>query len=166
MKKFYTLILVFVGICASAVMANAATTYRSVVFNKTDGEKFALTVESGMTTLVSDGYITMSCDLGVVSLPVSDVTSWTFSTEPGTDFKVAGVDTPAEDLDLVELVVNEGSLTLNGLAEGSKVMLVSVDGRVVASTVGEGTLTLPISSLHAGVYILTYNDKSIKIALK
>lgn len=165
MKKFYTLILVFVGICASAVMANAAT-YRSVVFNKTDGEKFALTVESGMTTLVSDGYITMSCDLGVISLATSEVNSWTFSTERGTDFEVAGIGTPEVDQNSVELIVNEGSLTLNGLAAGSKVMLVSVDGRVAASAVAEGSLTLPTSVLNAGVYILTYNDKSIKIALK
>lgn len=163
MKKFYTLILALVGVCWAVIPAKAEG-YRSVVFNQTDGTTLAITVETGMSTLVTDGYITMSCEKGVLSLPAAEVTGWTFSREPGTDFEIAGIETP--EADAVEVVVGTDDIALHGLAAGTKVMLTAVDGRVVASTTSTDTVSIPTGHLTTGVYILTYNDKSIKIALK
>ena len=164
MKKFYALILALVGVCGSTVPADAAD-YRSVVFNKTDGTSLALTVESGMTTLVTPGFITLSCDKGVISLPTSELKGWTFSKELGVDFDVAGVDTPEADSRL-DVALGAGELTLNGLAASSKVMLTAVNGQVVVSAVASDSYTIPTGNLTSGVYILTVNDKSLKIALK
>ncbi len=162
MKKFYSLILALIGLCM--FVPAKAENYRSVVFSRTDGTTLALTVESGMSTIVADGSITMSCEIGILSLPTSEITKWTFSTQPGMDFGLAGIDAPQADA--VEVIVSDGAIALNGLADGSKVMLTAVDGRVVASMTASGHATLSTSGLHGGVYILTYNDKSLKIALK
>ena len=162
MKKIYSLFLALVGLCM--FVPAKADNYRSVVFSRVDGTTMALTVESGMSTIVADGAITMSCEIGIVSLPTSEITKWTFSTEPGMDFGLAGIDAP--EADLVEVVVSDGFVTLNGLPAGSKVMLTAIDGRVVASMNANGQATLSTDGLRGGVYILTFNDKSLKIALK
>ena len=89
MKKFYSLIFALMGLCM--FVPAKAETYKSVVFHKTDGTTLALTVESGLTTVVGSGEIAMSCDLGIITLPTTEVTKWTFSTEPGMDFGLAGI---------------------------------------------------------------------------
>lgn len=163
MKKFYSLILALIGL--NIAMPSVAETYRSVVFSRTDGTTLALTVESGMSTIVADGSITMSCDAGVISLPTDEITKWTFSTEPGMDFSTAGIETPATDA--VDVIIGTDAITINGLADGAKVMLTGIDGRIAAATAAAaGHANLSTANLHGGIYILTFNNKSIKIALK
>lgn len=165
MKKFYSLIFALMGLCM--FVPAKAETYKSVVFHKTDGTTLALTVESGLTTVVGSGEIAMSCDLGIITLPTTEVTKWTFSTEPGMDFGLAGINTPEADANAaVEVTVGSGYVSLAGLQDGSSVMLTSIDGRVVAAKTAAGDVTIPTDQLTAGVYILTFNDKSLKIALK
>lgn len=162
MKRIFILMFSIVGMILTAIPTRAEV-YRSVVFNRTDGSKLALTVESGMKTQVKHGLIIMEFEQGVIKYPCSDFTGWTFSKDLGLDFE-AGVSNRQEDV--VEVKIGSDNILINGLAAGSRVMLAALDGSIIASLTADDVVSIPVENLTPGIYVLTYNDKSLKIALK
>ena len=137
--------------------------YKSVVINQPGGGFMAVTIEDGMSTKISDGNLVLTSSKGDIILPVSDVQNWTFSTEGGSNDLWAGVELPSGDE--VSYVQQADRIVFANLPVNSEVSLVSMDGRVVNRSKVSGSYELPLTGLQKGVYVLTFNDKSVKIAV-
>ncbi len=166
MRKLYSCALA--AAVALVALPTAAAAYKSVVVNHADGGTTKITMESGMTTKFDAGNLLLECDKGEIRLPVENLKNWTFSAENGLDNlwedkTLSGID--AVGSDVVGLEQTGERLLLTNLPEKSKVMLVSMEGRVVAMATATGTCELSLAGLSKGVYVLTYNEKSVKIAL-
>lgn len=161
MKK----LLLSVFVMVTAFMAGASVGgYKSIVLHHQDGTKLAITIEDGMTTKVGDGNLTLQCDKGTITKPLTDLKFWNYSLLPGEDFETAGIQ--LTESDTVGLIVENDRVVFQNLPAGSSVGLVSVDGRVLFSESACGYYEISLSELTHGVYILTYNGKSLKIAVK
>lgn len=160
MKKFYLPLLISLASVCSAEAAG----YKSVVVNQTNGTLWMITMEENMTTKVTEGNLVLTCSRGDITFPVKDIANWTFSTDGGADDLWAGVNLPEGDK---PGCVQEGDrIVLSNLPAGSRVMLASVDGRVVKAVSSvSGSYELSLVGLQSGVYVLTYNKESIKIAV-
>ncbi len=162
MKRIFTLL------CLLAVVASAGASikgYKSVLLNHTDGSSDIIAIEEDMTIEASAGVLTLSCAKGDIVISISDLRNWTYGTVSGQDNLWTGIESPIED----GVVVRMGAdcIELQNLPGGSDVMLTSIDGRVVRTVrVDGGYVSLPLADLRGGVYILTYNKKSLKIAVK
>jgi len=162
MKRIFTLLCLF----AMVVAANASIKgYKSVLLNHTDGSSDIIAIEEDMTVKASEGVLTLSCSKGDISVPISELRNWTYGTLSGQDDLWVGIESPIAD----DVVIRMGAdcVELLNLPGGSDVMLTAIDGRIVkAVSVNDGYVNLPLADLRGGVYILTYNKKSIKIAVK
>ena len=163
MKRIFTMVST-VLLAASAVFA-AGTGYRSIAVKHADHHLSVITIESGMTTKTSDGNLELSSDKGAITIPLSDVRNWTFSTEEGSSDKWASIGGVSED-SAVTIQLQEGCITLGNLPEGSSVSLTAINGvGVAAANSVSGEYTIPTDTLTKGIYILTVNNRSFKVAL-
>lgn len=166
MKKTFTLLLCWVAALAGVGASAATTDYKSIVVNRTDGTLTRITIESGMTTSIAEGEFVLSCAKGEIYIPMEETRNWSFSTEPGdADQLWAGIAGVDADGSSIELIWAGNSLTVTGLAADSRVSLVGMDGRVMKSAVATGEITLDLGGYQKGVYVLTVNKQSFKIAL-
>lgn len=149
----------------TAVYAGASFNgYKSVVFHRTDGTSLAVAIENEMTTCVSDGNVTLSCAKGDVVVPCDQLKYWNYSKSEGDGNLWQGLDLVGSDM--VGVVLESDRISLHNLPMDSRIGLYSVDGRVVVNAVVSGYYEIPTSGLVTGVYVLTYNGKSLKVAVK
>lgn len=161
MKKFLLLMLVM----ASAFVGYAGTTgYRSIVFHRTDGSTIAITMEDNMTVNLTNGNVELTCKKGIFSAAIEDVKYWTYSKSEGENDKWAGIENIIGET--VSVIVTDDYINLQNLPENSTIGLVAIDGRVIVSDKASREYEISLSELTHGVYVLTYNGKSIKIAVK
>ncbi len=161
-KVFASLLTMALGLsCMSAY----ASGYKSVVITKDDNSTLAITMEDDMTSMVQDGEFVLQCSKGLLAMPVSEVRKLTFSAEPGENIEdqLAGVDTPVADA--VVLVQNLDNVTMENLPADTQVMLVNIAGQVLHSAVVTGHHSVSLRGLSSGVYVLTYGNESLKIAV-
>lgn len=161
MKRIFTLFL-----CCAAAMTGLqaiAATYKSMVFEGNDSKLTLVNMEDGMTATIADGLMTLSCDKGEIYFNLAELRNWTFSAQEGSSDLWAGIEAPATDA--VTISWSGDVITIQGLPEGSAVSLTAIDGRTVRSLRAGESCSIPTSGLSAGVYVLTYNNKSIKVAL-
>lgn len=161
MKKILLLMLV----SAAAFVGHAEITgYQSIVFYRTDGTALAIAMEDDMTVNIANGDVTLDCDKGIITMPIAELKYWNYSKIEGDDSKWQGI----EDIigETVRVVVTDDCVTFQNLPENSSVSLVSMDGRVIVADKASGEYEISLSELNYGVYVLTYNGKSIKIAVK
>lgn len=161
MKKLFLSVIVMV---AASVAVASVNGYKSIVLHHQDGEKLAITIEDGMTTRVANGNLTLECAKGTITKPLDNLKFWNYSMLPGEDFETAGVGTIGTDA--VGLFVENDRIVFQNLPANSLIGMVAVDGRVILSDRAGGYYEIPLSELTHGVYILTYNGKSLKIAVK
>ncbi len=157
----------FVSLCVAVVamvgISASAADYRSVVINKTDGSSVTVNMEYDMVTTVDAGNLMMSCPKGKISIPAEEVKGWTYSTKTGSDDVWAGID--ITETNGVVMIQEFDRVVMDNLPEGSEVTLVSIDGLVISSAVVEGHHEVALDGLQRGIYVLTYNNNSIKIAV-
>lgn len=148
--------------------APAKAQYRSMVVGKADNTTLTVSLQAGMTTTFADGILTLGSTKGNITLALTDITGWTYSTQSADDTVWTGIDgVAAADTNAAAAPhISADAVTLSGLAAATVVRLVSQDGAVVRQCTATGTLCLPLSGLAAGVYVLQYNKNAIKIAVK
>lgn len=161
MRKFLLTVIVMVAASTAVASVNG---YKSIVLHHLDGEQLAITIENGMTTKVANGNLTLECTKGTITKPLDNLKFWNYSLLPGEDFETAGIG--IVEGDMIGLVVENERIVFQNLPANSVVGLVAVDGRVILSDKAAGYYEIPLSELTHGVYILTYNGKSLKIAVK
>lgn len=164
MKKF-TLVFASALALFGATQAMAAQ-YRSVVINHPDRTVTTVAIESDMDATVAEGNLLLTCAKGTITLPVANVTNWTYSTEPGSsDNWISAIESVGADASEIDYERLADCIILSNLPEASNVALVAADGRVVSVMTASGSASVAIDNLPSGVYILTVNNNSIKIAL-
>lgn len=162
MKKILPIIM-FAIIAMCAPQVKGATAYRSVVIEKTDGTLMRVAMENDMTAKVSEGEVIFSSGKGDIKFPISDLRHWSYSTEAGLD----NLWTDIDEIDADSVGVERGYMMVSfkNLPAGSLVSLMALDGRTVGQWKAEGYFEVSLTDLTPGVYVLTYNDKSIKVAV-
>lgn len=161
MRKLLLSAIVMVAASTAVASVNG---YKSIVLHHVDGEQLAITMENGMTTKVANGNLMLECPKGTITKPLDNLKFWNYTLQPGVDFETAGVGKIGGDV--VGLVVENDRIAFQNLPANSVVGLISVDGRVILSDKAEGYYEVSLTDLSHGVYILTYNGKSLKIAVK
>lgn len=143
---------------------HAANIYRSIMLDLTDGTFMLIAMESDMNVTMENGEVVMSSGKGDIRMPISDIQHWTFSSEAGANDLWAGI----EDVDNtpgVEVEKDVNYIRFKNLPSNSKLMLAGIDGKVYGTWTADGYFELPLSGLNGGVYLLSYNGKTIKIAV-
>lgn len=162
MRKIFTFITF---LCIAMAVSASINGYKSIMLNHHDGSSDIVTIGNEMTVSAANGELTLKCDKGTVSVKLEDLQNWTYSKLAGSDDLWAGIDAP--EADLVEVRFGAESIELFNLPEKSTVMLTAIDGKtLVSTTVDADYFNISLSGLNGGVYILTYNNKSLKIAVK
>lgn len=141
----------------------SAASYRSVVINKTDNTNIMVLIESTMTTSIVDGTLVVTSSKGNVVLPVSEVKNWFFSTDFDSETLWTGLQQTISDT--IDYKRFRDKIVLNNLPEGSIVDLFTINGRQIKSSVVGGQYQLFISELSQGIYLLKYNNQTIKIVV-
>ncbi len=69
-----------------------------------------------------------------------------------------------EEVNREKCELTHNAIYLSGLAPGCKVQLFSIGGQSILATSanGDGTATITIDSLPAGIYLVNYNENTIK----
>lgn len=84
----------------------------------------------------------------------SDVQSFKFKAEQESGIK---------DITDATYSIDGVTVIINGVEPGSNVSILTIDGRTAMSeTAAEGTAVFSIGTLPAGIYLLNYNDTTIK----
>lgn len=165
MRKIFTLIL----LCAAGmtgVCAFAAGSFTSFTIHHYDQTKTVLSLESDATVAVADGNVVFTCSRGSVCYPVTAVSKWTYSTEaaPAESWETTGIDAPATD-SIIAITWQGNSLSISGLRQTSTVALTASDGRIVKLLQASGSCEVSLDGTPSGIYILTIDNKSYKIAV-
>ena len=139
--------------------------YRSVVVHRHDGTSVAIGLDADLAASIADGALVFSSSKGLVSLSAEEVHYWSFSTENPDQNIWTGLETAA--VRTVTVTCDGGNIALSNLNAGSRVALVAINGQTVAEAVADasGVCTLTASDFRNGVYILHYDNHSIKLIL-
>lgn len=147
-----------VAMMLAAVTASAET-FRSMVIETYDGNDMTINLSSELTTTFADGEMLFKGDNVNVAVPMAAVKGWSYSN----NVYDAVADNVAEDG--VSLSDRGDCIVIYGLKDASQVSLCTVDGRVLLNEKVSGEYTLGLTDLVKGVYVLTVNKQSFKIAV-
>lgn len=138
--------------------ANAQTTPNALVMEMKDGSSvsFLFEEEPRLRFLATD--IVVKTGVHETSYPQNSVQKYVFA------YKESGsISLPAVEEGGVSLSGN--NLYVSNLKQGTKVSVISIDGRVMRTVAAdsEGNCAISLASLPSGIYLLNYADVSVKI---
>ena len=162
MKK--TLLTLFSALAIVLPTTVAAKGYQSVVVNKSDATVLAIQGEQGMKSTVSDDILrfTLPND-SYIELPLNEVTGWEYSEQTG-DAQWTSISGITVNPDVVVRQTATGIAIMN-LPENSTATLTAINGVTVKSIKASGNCEINYDGLQNGVYLLSFNNQTIKIAL-
>ena len=153
-----TRLLAVAAFCAITASVQSET-FKGMLISKTDGSTVALDMASDMETTVVDNNLVFSKGgTDAVTVPVAQVKTWKFSTTSVTGLSEVAV---AEQMQLVGK-----TMIIDGLKAATPVQVISASGQTVLSTVATGRCELSLEGLAAGVYVISYNNQTLKIAVR
>lgn len=151
--KQITCLLLLLLLPIARLSAEGQTT---LVVNFRDGTviSFQLSEQPRITFAGADMQVVSSN--GEATFVRSEVKNYLF------DATTTAIDEVASDA--LALCVKEGVLTLAGLPAGCAVTIFTIDGKPVTTgrVDDDGTFALSLNSLPGGVYLINYNNKTIK----
>lgn len=153
-----TRLLAVAAFCAITASVQGET-FKGMLISKTDGSTVALDMASDMETTVVDNNLVFSKGgTDAVTVPVAQVKTWKF-----TQNSVSGVDEVAV---ASQLSLTGKTVVIDGLKAATPVQVISASGQTVLSTVATGRCELSLEGLAAGVYVISYNNQTLKIAVR
>ena len=153
-----TRLLAVAAFCAITASVQSET-FKGMLISKTDGSTVALDMASDMETTVVDNNLVFSKGgTDAVTVPVAQVKTWKFSKN-----SVSGVDEVAA---ASQLSLTGKTVVIDGLKAATPVQVISASGQTVLSTVATGRCELSLEGLAAGVYVISYNTHTLKIAVR
>lgn len=150
-------IIAFAAAAALGITSTWASGYRQMIIDKFSGEPETISISPELTTTFTDGNMVLASGDNTTEIPMTDVKSWSYA--PGT------VDGISDALLTSDIVVEPGRVVLGNLPAGTTVAITAVDGRTVARTAAEGTHVVALDALQPGVYVISYNNHSLKISV-
>ena len=153
-----TRLLAVAAFCAITASVHSET-FKGMLISKTDGSTVALDMASDMETTVVDNNLVFSKGgTDAVTVPVAQVKTWKF-----TQNSVSGVDEVAA---ASQLSLTGKTVVIDGLKAATTVRVITASGQTVLSTVATGRCELSLEGLAAGVYVISYNNQTLKIAVR
>ena len=163
MKKILKHIAAVAALLMPALCVAAA--YRSVAVLRTDGTEITVNGEKGLTLVFNDEEMRFTTpDNQYLAFPLSDVKGWRFSTAQG-ETPWSGIDETVAD-NQVTVIYAAGAVVLLGLPENSVVTLRTIAGAQLYRMAATGSLTVDLTDLSSGLYLLTYNKTTLKLAVR
>lgn len=146
--------------------AASAAGYNGVIVTHADGSATAIALEERMTTRIANSNLVMECDKGSITIPVSSVRSFRFSTSGGNTPWTSGI-APTEAAAEASVALEADRLAVRNLPAGAQVTVVTVSGALVATAPeNHGEALLPLSRFTPGeTYIVAFNGKSVKLLI-
>ena len=143
-------------VCVMLMGLAAKAQYLIVTLQDETETAFALAEKPVVT--MTDGIFKAETSTQTIEVAITEVLNYTFSDH----VIYSGID---EIKTGTKPVIEAGRAQLTGLKPGTKVYVFTIDGRCAASAVAmaNGTADIDLSSLGAGVYILTTPTASYKI---
>lgn len=133
--------------------------FKGMIINKTDGSMAAIDMAADMETTVAEGNLVFKKGgVDALSVPVAQVKDWKF-----TQNSVSGVDEVAA---ASQLSLTGKTVVIDGLKAATTVRVITASGQTVLSTVATGRCELSLEGLAAGVYVISYNNQTLKIAVR
>ena len=127
----------------------------------TDGSQVTFLLSERPKVSFSDGCLIITSSEANSTYFLSDVSKFTFG-EIETNSGIGHVQN-----DETSLSLEGGAIVVTGLKEGSTAKVYTIGGITIHSEkVDGGTWTYSLSSLSSGVYIISINGKTFKIAKK
>ena len=115
----------------------------------------------------SDGNIIITTNSIEATYPTSDIAKLTYRYQEDSEEEdeESGIDNIL--VDETSFNIKGGVIMLSGFTEGSTARVYTIGGLMVQSVQMEsGSCSIPLSSLPSGVYVISVNGKSFKIAKK
>lgn len=142
------------------LLAFGAAAQNSLVIYLTDGSSavFPLT-EQPKITFEGENFKVVA-EQATIEMPRADVKTFKFEERDAT-----AIDEVANEA--TSITTDGNSVTINGIAEGCAVRVFNTAGQVViATTASNGSCSLSLEELVNGLYIINYNNTTIKFLKK
>lgn len=158
-KKIRSVVLALCLLSATGAMADNA---RFLVLTQTDGTitNIALSDAPTMTT-VNDSLKVKAANQDI-TVALADVKDYHFNSEQET----TGINAVNVESSTTQLTINNGVVTFNGLKKGYRVIIATIDGRVIAENKANAqSLTVDLNNYGRGIYVIKALDRSLKVAI-
>ncbi len=149
-------------VAATVLLTSANITaagYQTIVATPYDGDPVKINISDALNTTFDGGDMVFGDAADAKRIALTNLKSVAFSTEGTTGIENLGNATG-------EVTVEAGRVVLGNLPAGSHVAVFALDGRTVLSAIAEGSYVIDLDAFEAGVYVINYNNRSLKIAVK
>ena len=140
-----------------SVVVTHAQEYSKVVVTLTDGTSRTISLSEKPIVTIANGKLVIKTDMSTTEFDRANVARFNFDAE------VDGVDEILLDDDGV--TKDGDNLYLSNLPENSLIKIYTADGSLVKSMTASSAYTISLAELSAGVYIVSVNGVSTKIAV-
>lgn len=146
--------MLFLTAAFGTMFASAA--YRSMSVDLTDGTAVAITLSDDINATFTTSDMIIAGGEQEITIERAKITGFTFSGEVSLD-RITPDTTPA---------INGSEMRFDSLPDGSLIQIITSGGAIVNTIEASGSASVSLSDLPAGVYIVTVNNISYKIAVR
>lgn len=164
MKKIYLLLLsLCVGISAGATING----YMSLMLNYKDGRQTIVSLEDNMLVKVDDGNVTMTSAKGSVVASTAALNNWKYNKTAVEDKDNGWTGIDDVNANAMKITMGSDYIVISNAPAGALINVVSIDGKsILSDRASDGYYEIATSGLRGGIYVLTINKESYKIAVK
>lgn len=151
-------LLLIIAVISSVAGLTVRANYHTVTVTVKEGESMSFRLADELTVRFNDLEMTISSPNfdNTVIIPKENISEFIHST--------AGINDVTADASAPEFA--DGMLSFTNLPEGSIINVFNTAGQLIKSETASGCYQLPLSTLAAGIYVVTVNKSTFKIAVK
>lgn len=134
-----------------------AQEYNNVVVTLTDGTSRTISLSEKPIVTIANGKLVIKTDMSTTEFDRANVARFNFVSD------LVGIDEISSDDN--EVIKDGDNLYFSNLPEDSLIKIYTADGSLVKSTTASGAYKISLAEFSAGVYIVSVNGVSTKIAV-
>ena len=134
-----------------------AQEYNNVVVTLTDGTSRTISLSEKPIVTIANGKLVIKTDMSTTEFDRANVARFNFVSD------LVGIDEISSDDN--EVIKDGDNLYFSNLPEDSLIKIYTADGSLVKSMTASGAYKISLAEFSAGVYIVSVNGVSTKIAI-
>jgi hypothetical protein len=134
-----------------------AQEYNNVVVTLTDGTRRTISLSEKPIVTIANGKLVIKTDMSTTEFDRANVARFNFVSD------LVGIDEISSDDN--EVIKDGDNLYFSNLPENSLIKIYTADGSLVKSMTASGAYKISLAEFSAGVYIVSVNGVSTKIAV-
>ena len=134
-----------------------AQEYNNVVVTLTDGSSRTISLSEKPIVTIANGKLVIKTDMSTTEFDRANVARFNFVSD------LVGIDEISSDDN--EVIKDGDNLYFSNLPENSLIKIYTADGSLVKSMTASGAYKISLAEFSAGVYIVSVNGVSTKIAV-